>query len=105
MKDRVHFFSVEDMSIPHYLQIAENVIGEYENGRHPDGVNDHLELFHICKFVENKVYPKNWTEARISMIKNYHKALAYTIHIHDLILQLPVLQTVLIQYHLLTDNE
>lgn len=76
MKDRVHFFSVEDMSIPHYLQMAEEVIGEYENGRHPDGVNDHLELFHICKFVENKVYPKNWTEARISMIENYHKALA-----------------------------
>lgn len=76
MKDRVHFFSVEDMSIPHYLQMAEKVIGEYENGRHPDGVNDHLELFHICKFVENKVYPENWTEARISMIENYHKALA-----------------------------
>lgn len=64
------------MSIPHYLQMAEKVIGEYENGRHPDGVNDHLELFHICKFVENKVYPKNWTEARISMIEDYHKALA-----------------------------
>lgn len=56
--------------------MAEMVIGEYENGRHLDGVNDHLELFHICKFVENKVYPKNGTEARISMIENYHKALA-----------------------------
>ena len=76
MKDRVQFFSIEDMSIHHYLQMAEKVIVEYENGKHPNGVNDHLELYHICKFVENKVYPKNWTTTRISTIENYHKVLA-----------------------------
>lgn len=76
MKDRVHFFSIDDMSIPYYLHMAEKVIEAYENGKDPDGVNDHLEIFHICKFVESKVYPKNWTKSRITMIENYHKVLA-----------------------------
>lgn len=67
MKDRVHFFSIDDMSIPYYLQMAEKVIEAYENGKHPDCVNDHLEIFHIHKFLENKIYPKNWTGSRISI--------------------------------------
>lgn len=76
MKDRVCFFSTDDMSIPYYLRMAEKVIEEYEKGKHLDDVNDHLEFFHICKFLENKIYPMNWTESRNSMIENYRKAQA-----------------------------
>lgn len=46
MKDRVHFFSVEDISIPYYFQMAEKVIEEYENGGLSDDVNDSFGTYH-----------------------------------------------------------
>lgn len=76
MKDRVHFFSADDLSVSHYLQMAEKVIAEYENGKKAEDINDYLELYHICLFVENKIYPREWDENRIKYIEGLHKELA-----------------------------
>lgn len=76
MKDRVHFFSPDDLSVPHYLQMAEDVIAEYENGRIPKDASDFIELLHIIRYVENNVYLKSWTEERIKFITSQNEKIA-----------------------------
>ena len=76
MKDRIHFFSTDDMSVPHYLQMAENVITEYENGRVAENASEFIELLHIIRYVENNVHPKSWTEERIQFIESQNDNVA-----------------------------
>lgn len=76
MKDRVHFFSTDDLSVPHYLQMAEDVIAEYENGRIPKDASDFIELLHIIRYVENNVYLKSWTKERIKFITSQNEKIA-----------------------------
>lgn len=76
MKDRVHFFSTDDMSVPHYLRMAENVITTYENGRVAENASEFIELLHIIRYVENNVHPKSWTEERIKFIESQNDKVA-----------------------------
>lgn len=76
MKDRVCYFSPGDLSVSHYLQMAEHVIAEYEKGREPTDANDFFELLHIIRYVENNVYPESWSESRVKFIKSQNEKIA-----------------------------
>lgn len=76
MEDRVLYFSPVDMSISYYLQMAENVVAEYENGREPLSANDFMELLHILRYVENNVYPKSWSDERVKFIESQNAKIA-----------------------------
>lgn len=73
MKDRVHFFSIYDMSISYYLPMAEDVITRYHSGWRPTEINDVIELYNIWLFVENKIYMKSWTEETLHIIRREFK--------------------------------
>lgn len=82
MDQRVQFFSNSDMSIPYELNKAEGIISKYENGDFPNDVNDYLELFNIYLFLENNIYPNDWTNERkkyigsfMGIIASYFKSL------------------------------
>lgn len=76
MKDRVQFFSIYDMSIPHYFERAEGVVQQYQDGWRPDDINDVIELYNIWLFVENGVESKSWDEEVLEQIRNFKQEVA-----------------------------
>lgn len=52
MEERVYFFSLDDMSIGYYLELAEKAIIKYEITA-PSSIDDVVELFHIKKLFDN----------------------------------------------------
>ena len=71
MKDRVRFFSIYDMSIPHYFDRVESIVRQYQSGWRPDEVNDIVELYNIWLFVENGVESKFWNEDVLELIRSF----------------------------------
>ena len=61
-----------------YIARMSEVVKSYENGAHPNGINDYLEMYHIVQFVEHGKYPSDWDDGRVSGIKQYKgKVAAY----------------------------
>lgn len=73
MRERVHYYSKYDMSIPFNLQRAEAVIEKYSSGWRPEGVNDVMELYNIWLFVDNGVPAKERSDRTIQLIATEFK--------------------------------
>lgn len=73
MREKVHYYSKYDMSIPFNLQRAEAVIAKYKAGWRPESVNDVMELHNIWLFVDNGVPAKDWSEEILQLIRTDFK--------------------------------
>lgn len=73
MREKVHYYSKYDMSIPFNLQRAEAVIEKYKAGWRPESVNDVMELHNIWLFVDNGVPAKDWSEEILQLIRTDFK--------------------------------
>lgn len=73
MREKVHYYSKYDMSIPFNLQRAEAVIEKYKAGWRPEDVNDVMELHNIWLFVDNGVTAKDWSDDTILLIRTKFK--------------------------------
>lgn len=73
MREKVHYYSKYDMSIPFNLQRADAVIEKYKAGWRPENVNDVMELHNIWLFVENGVPAKDWSEEILQLIRTNFK--------------------------------
>ncbi len=69
MESRVHFFSINDMSIPSNLVQADIVIKGYKEGKRPKDVNDIIELHNIWLFVDKNIYKTDWNEDTLQLIR------------------------------------
>lgn len=74
--NRVHFYSTHDLSNPMFIDRMSEVVKSYEEGKHPEGINDYLEMYHIVQFVEHGKYPLEWDESHISGVKQYKGKIA-----------------------------
>lgn len=72
MEERVYFFSLDDMSIGYYLELAEKAIIKYEITA-PSSIDDVVELFHIKKLFDNDCRLNRWTEDEFNRLKNLVK--------------------------------
>ena len=68
MREKVHYYSKYDMSIPFNLQRADAVIGKYKVWWKPGVVNDVMELHNIWLFVDNGVPARDWSEDTLQLI-------------------------------------
>lgn len=73
MREKVHYYSKYDMSIPFNLQRADAVIGKYKAGCKPRDVNDVMELYNIWLFVDNGVPARDWSEDTLQLIRTEFK--------------------------------
>lgn len=71
MKHRVHWFSVNDLSVGFYLPRIEEILHDFKPGNEIRDVNDILELYEITKFVANKAYPKSWGHDKLSIVEHF----------------------------------
>lgn len=71
MKHRVHWFSVNDLSVGFYLPRIEEILHDFKPGNEIRDVNDILELYEITKFVAYKAYPKSWGHDELSIVEHF----------------------------------
>ena len=70
MKDRIKFFSVNDLSIGFYLELLKKKLDKFDDTIEYNDINDVLELKNIKQFVENNIFHKDWTEQEIGKYRN-----------------------------------
>lgn len=70
MEHRVKYYSKSDLSIGWNLQKIEEVIKEYDEKREDYEINDIIEFYNITKFLDNKLYLKNWDDKYIDNLKS-----------------------------------
>ena len=70
MKDRVCYFSRDDLSLGHYLEMAEKRIQEVSNGEMPTDLEGIIELWHIKRMFENNCRLLKWTDAEFEELKS-----------------------------------
>ena len=70
MLDRVCYFSKHDLSLAHYLEMAERRIHEVAEGDIPSDLSGIIELWHIKRMIENGCRLKKWTDAEYIVLKD-----------------------------------
>lgn len=80
MSERVKYFSKTDLSLSYNLQMAENVVDSYSNGKQPKNISDYLELYQITLFVKNGVVSAKWDENKQKEIEGYTSVVAKYLH-------------------------
>lgn len=59
-KNRVVFYSKEDLSFGHHLKSAESIIENFDSKK-PFDINDLIELYQIKLYFDNDIYLNKWT--------------------------------------------
>ena len=70
MNDRVCYFSNNDLSLGHYLEVAEKRIQEVAGGNIPTDLEGIIELWHIKRMFENNCRLHRWTDAEFKKLKS-----------------------------------
>ena len=80
MQDRVCYFSKDDLSLGHYLGMAEKRIQEVSKGDMPTDIEGIIELWHIKRMFENDCRLLKWDDKEYQALKNqtneYNKIIA-----------------------------
>lgn len=80
MQDRVCYFSKDDLSLGHYLGMAEKRIQEVSKGDMPTDIEGIIELWHIKRMFENDCRLLKWDDKEYQTLKNqtneYNKIIA-----------------------------
>lgn len=80
MQDRVCYFSKDDLSLGHYLEMAEKRIQEVSKGDIPTDIEGIIELWHIKRMFENDCRLLKWDDKEYQTLKKqtseYNKIIA-----------------------------
>ena len=69
MKDRVCYFSKDDLSVGHYLEMAEKRIQEVAEGDVPTDLEGVIELWHIKRMIDDECRFLEWTDEKFNTLK------------------------------------
>lgn len=70
MQDRVCYFSKDDLSVGHYLELAEKRIQKVSEEGMPTDLEGIVELWHIKNLFENDCRLETWTDAEFEDLKS-----------------------------------
>ena len=71
MKQRVKFYSADDLSIPFYFSRMEDVLSLYMDSLWiASSFTDAIELENAIKIIESGSYSVNWTSEYLNRIKS-----------------------------------
>ena len=70
MRDRIKFFSADDLSIGFYIDKLKEKLDLFNSNIEYNDINDILELMNIKCFVENNIFHKDWTNDQIQDYQN-----------------------------------
>ena len=69
-RERVVFYSKEDLAAGYHLSIAEKVLDAFDENAVYEDVNDVLELASIRLYIKNEMFSRSWDDERINRYKN-----------------------------------
>ena len=69
-RERVVFYSKEDLAAEHHLLLAEKVLGAFDENAVYEDINDVLELASIRLYIKNEMFLRSWDDERINRYKN-----------------------------------
>lgn len=69
MQDRVCYFSKDDLSVGHYLEMAEKRIQEVAEGDVPTDLEGVIELWHIKRMIDDECRFLEWTDEKVNTLK------------------------------------
>lgn len=69
MKDRVCYFSKDDLSVGHYLEMAEKRILEVTEGDVPTDLEGVIELWHIKRMIDDECRFMEWTDEKFNTLR------------------------------------
>ena len=69
MQDRVCYFSKDDLSVGHYLEMAEKRIQEVAEGDVPTDLEGVIELWHIKRMIDDECRFLEWTDEKYNTLK------------------------------------
>ena len=69
MQDRVCYFSKDDLSVGHYLEMAEKRIQEVAEGDVPTDLEGVIELWHIKRMIDDECRFLEWTDEKLNTLK------------------------------------
>lgn len=69
MQDRVCYFSKDDLSLGHYLEMAEKRIQEVAEGDVPTDLEGVIELWHIRRMINDECRFQEWTDEKFNTLK------------------------------------
>ena len=69
MRDRVCYFSKDDLSVGHYLEMAEKRIQEVAEGDVPTDLEGVIELWHIKRMIDDECRFLEWTDEKFNTLK------------------------------------
>ena len=69
MQDRVCYFSKDDLSVGHYLEMAEKRIQEVAEGNVPTDLESVIELWHIKRMIDDECRFLEWTDEKFNTLK------------------------------------
>lgn len=72
-RDRVKFCSIIDFSANYHLKNIEIIISSFDCPRADYSINDIVELYNICKYIDNGLYLLSWTQEFVEKTKRCNK--------------------------------
>lgn len=69
-RERVVFYSKEDLAAGHHLSLAETVLDTFDENAVCEDINDILELESIRLYIKNEMFSRSWDDERINRYKN-----------------------------------
>ena len=69
MKERVCYFSKDDLSLGHYLEMAEKRIQKVAEGNVPTDLGGVIELWHIKRMIDDECRFLEWTDEKFNTLK------------------------------------
>lgn len=69
MKDLVCYYSKDDLSVGHYLEMAEKRIQEVAEGDVPTDLEGVIELWHIKRMIDDECRFLEWTDDKFNTLK------------------------------------
>lgn len=69
-RERVVFYSKEDLAAGHHLSLAEIVLDTFDENAVYEDINDILELASIRFYIKSEIHSRSWDEERINRYKN-----------------------------------
>ena len=69
MQDRVCYFSKDDLSLGHYLEMAEKRIQEVAEGDVPTDLEGVIELWHIRRMINDECRFLEWTDEKFNTLR------------------------------------
>ena len=69
MQDRVCYLSKDDLSVGHYLEMAEKRIQEVAEGDVPTDLEGVIELWHIKRMIDDECRFQEWTDEKFNTLK------------------------------------